>query len=71
MKNTTHSRAAYSNQEARDQVGNLYLLPLLAAYRAKELKRGHQPMVITKAGRMVTALQEIEAGCFDFKGHNK
>jgi DNA-directed RNA polymerase subunit K/omega len=67
MKNTTNSRVAYNSCDAAEQAGSLYLLPLLAAARYRELKAGHRPRVITKAGPKITALQEIEAGVFEFQ----
>jgi DNA-directed RNA polymerase subunit K/omega len=35
---------------------------LIASARVRELKRGHHPKLVTKAGPTVTALQEIEKG---------
>jgi DNA-directed RNA polymerase subunit K/omega len=35
---------------------------LIASIRARELKRGHMPMVTCNNGFNVTALREIEAG---------
>lgn len=67
MKNTSNSLAAYSSQEAAAACGNLYLLPILAAQRFRELQGGDHPRVNTTAGLKVTALQEIEAGCFAFQ----
>ena len=58
----TESRARYTSEEAVTAVGNRYDLVLIASKRVRELKRGHRPKVITKAGPAVTALQEIEKG---------
>ena len=43
-------------------IGNRFELVLVAAARARELRRGHRPLVNTPNGNVVTALQEIEAG---------
>ena len=59
---TTESRVRYTSQTAVDQVGNRYDLILIASQRARELSNGHRPKIDTKAGRVVTALQEIEQG---------
>jgi DNA-directed RNA polymerase omega subunit len=58
----TESRARYTSEEAALAVGNRFDLVLIASQRVRELKRGHHPKLITKAGATVTALQEIEAG---------
>ena len=58
----SESRARYTSEEAVDQVGNRFDLVLIAAARVRELKKGHMPKVTTKAGPIVTALQEIEKG---------
>jgi DNA-directed RNA polymerase omega subunit len=44
-------------------IGNKFDMVLIAAARARELKRGHARHVKTDNGPIVTALQEIEAGC--------
>lgn len=67
MKDTTNSRAAYNSQDTVDAVGNRYLLPILAAQRFRELRQGDVKRVKTDAGLKITALQEIEAGCFAFQ----
>jgi DNA-directed RNA polymerase subunit omega len=56
------SRIRYTSEEAVNQVGNRFDLVLIASARVRELKRGHRPKIITKAGHTVTALQEIEQG---------
>jgi len=43
-------------------IGNRFELILVAAVRARELKRGSRKLVNTKNGNVVSALQEIEAG---------
>ena len=43
-------------------VGSKFDLVLIASARARELKRGHQPKLLSNNGPMVTALREIEAG---------
>jgi DNA-directed RNA polymerase subunit omega len=43
-------------------IGNRFELVLVAAQRARELRRGHAKMVNTKNGFIVSALQEIEEG---------
>jgi DNA-directed RNA polymerase omega subunit len=47
---------------AAQQVGNKFDMVLIAAARARELKRGDIRRVKTDNGPIVTALQEIEAG---------
>ena len=58
----TESRARYTSEEAANMVGNRFELVLIASQRVRELKRGHRSTLNTKAGPIVTALQEIEAG---------
>jgi DNA-directed RNA polymerase subunit omega len=58
----SESRARYTSEEAALMVGSRFDLVLIASARVRELKRGHQPKLLTKAGPTVTALQEIEAG---------
>jgi DNA-directed RNA polymerase subunit omega len=58
----TESRARYTSEEAVNMVENRFDLVLIAAQRTRELKRGHKSLLNTKAGPVVTALQEIEAG---------
>ena len=58
----TESRARYTSEDAVSMVGNRFDLVLIASARARELKRGYQPKLVTKAGPTVTALQEIEKG---------
>jgi len=58
----SESRARYTSEEAALMVGSRFDLVLIASARVRELKRGHLPKLITKAGPTVTALQEIEAG---------
>lgn len=43
-------------------VGNRFNLVLVAAQRARELRRGHHKLINTSAGPVIGSLQEIEAG---------
>ena len=54
--------ARITSQAAVEQVGNRYDLVLIACIRARELTRGHIPLVSKKGGPVVTALREIEEG---------
>jgi DNA-directed RNA polymerase subunit omega len=54
--------ARITSQSAVEQIGNRYDLVLIASIRARELKRGHHPLVNEKGGPNVTALREIEEG---------
>ena len=56
MSNGTTSEAATL------MIGSKYDMILLATARARDLKRGHAPLVEKTNGNIVTALQEIEAG---------
>jgi len=47
---------------ASTRVGNKFDMVLIAAARARELRRGDARRVNTDNGPIVTALQEIEAG---------
>jgi DNA-directed RNA polymerase subunit K/omega len=67
MKDQTQSGAGLSNENTRAAVGNMYMIPVLAATRYRELKQGHPKRVITNSGPKVTALEELEAGCFEFQ----
>ena len=58
----SQSRARYTSEEAANMVGNRFDLVLIASQRVRELKRGHRSTLNTKAGPMVTALEEIELG---------
>jgi DNA-directed RNA polymerase subunit omega len=58
----TESRARYTSEDAVSMVGNRFDLVLIASARVRELKLGYQPKLVTKAGPIVTALQEIEKG---------
>ena len=51
-----------SSEEAKNMIGNRYDLVLIAAQRARELKRGDKPRIMVKNGPAVTALKEIEQG---------
>jgi DNA-directed RNA polymerase subunit omega len=54
--------ARVTSQAAVEAVGNRYDLVLIATARARELKRGHQPLTDKRSGNVVTALREIEDG---------
>jgi DNA-directed RNA polymerase omega subunit len=58
----SESRARYTSEEAAIAVGNRFDLVLIASQRVRELRKGHRAKLLTKAGPVVTALQEIEAG---------
>jgi DNA-directed RNA polymerase subunit omega len=62
MYNKGNYMARITSQAAVEQVGNRYDLILIASLRARELKRGHIPLVEKKGGHNVTALREIEQG---------
>jgi DNA-directed RNA polymerase omega subunit len=51
-----------TSQLAAKAAGGLYDLILIASVRARELKSGHAPKIVTKDGSTVTALREIEEG---------
>lgn len=51
-----------TSQKAAEMVGNRFDLVLIAAARARELKKGHLPKVNSKNGPTITALREIEEG---------
>lgn len=54
--------ARYTSQLAAEMIGNRYDLVLVAASRVRELRTKYIPLVQTKSGPIVTALEEIEAG---------
>jgi len=58
----SESRARYTSEEAAIAVGNRFDLILIASQRVRELRNGHRAKLTTKAGPVVTALEEIEAG---------
>ena len=43
-------------------IGNRFDMILVACVRARELKRGHTPKVITRSKPVVAALEVIQAG---------
>jgi DNA-directed RNA polymerase omega subunit len=51
-----------TSQLAAKAAGGLYDLILIASVRARELKSGHAPKIVSKDGSTVTALREIEEG---------
>jgi len=54
--------ARITSQKAAEAVGNRFDLVLIAAQRARELKKGYEPKVTCDNGSSVTALREIEEG---------
>lgn len=50
------------SQDAVKAVGNRYDLVLIASQRVRELKRGHQPKLVSKNGPLITATMEVAAG---------
>ena len=54
--------ARLTSERAAAAVGNKYDLVLIAARRARELKRGWRPLVQCDNDVLVTALREIEEG---------
>ena len=54
--------AGLTSEHAVEALGNRYDLVLVASQRARELRRGHAPKIVTKYGAMVTAILEIEEG---------
>lgn len=54
--------ARITSQKAAEMIGNKFDMILIAAARARELKRGHAPKVKCDNGPNVTALREIEEG---------
>ena len=54
--------ARLTSERAAAAAGNKYDLVLIAARRARELKRGWRPLVQCDNDVLVTALREIEAG---------
>ena len=57
--------ARLTSERAAAAVGNKYDLVLIAARRARELKRGWRPLVQCDNDVLVTALREIEQGFVD------
>jgi DNA-directed RNA polymerase subunit omega len=55
--------ARYTSQRAAAQIGNKFDMVLIAAARARELRRGKRSLLIEDTSTpTVTALQEIENG---------
>ena len=63
--------ARISSQKAIAVIGNKYDMILIAAARAKELRKGSQPKVEKIGGPCVTALREIEQGHIDMNYFTK
>lgn len=54
--------ARITSEVASIKIGNKYDMILIAAARARELRRGDAPKMITKNKPIVTAIREIENG---------
>lgn len=54
--------AGLTSEHAVEALGNRYDLVVVASQRARELRRGHAPKIISKYGAMITAILEIEEG---------
>lgn len=54
--------ARITSEVASNKIGNKYEMILIAAVRARELKRGHARKVSKENKPIVTALREIEEG---------
>jgi len=61
--NKEHNHMArISNEKAREKIGNLFDLVLIASARARELSHGHYPHINCDDKPTVKALREIEEG---------
>ena len=54
--------ARITSEVASIKIGNKYDMVLIAAARARELRRGDAPKMVTKNKPIVTAVREIELG---------
>lgn len=54
--------ARITSEVASIKIGNKYDMVLIAAARARELRRGDAPKMVTKNKSIVTAVREIELG---------
>lgn len=54
--------ARITSEVAGRQIGSLYDMILIASRRVRELRSGHQPLIVTEDGDLVTAVREIEQG---------
>jgi len=54
--------ARITSEVAMNQIGNKYLMILIAAVRAREIRRGSKSLVESSNGPCITALREIEQG---------
>ena len=54
--------ARITSEVASIKIGNKYDMVLIAAARARELRRGDAPKFLTKNKPIVTAIREIELG---------
>jgi DNA-directed RNA polymerase omega subunit len=56
--------AKITSQVAASKVGGQFELVLVASQRAREIRRGSAPRVVTNSGPLVTAVKEIEEGLY-------
>lgn len=63
--------ARITSQKAIQAIGNKYDMILIAASRARELRRGSTPKVSKLNGPCITALREIEEGHIDMDYYMK
>jgi DNA-directed RNA polymerase omega subunit len=54
--------ARITSEVAAEMAGNRYDLVIMAAQRARELKRGYRSKMQSDNGPIVTAIREIELG---------
>lgn len=54
--------ARITSEVAGRKIGSLYDMILIASRRVRELRSGHQPLIATEDGDLVTAVREIEQG---------
>lgn len=59
--------ARITSQKAMEAIGNKYDMILIAASRARELRKGSAPKVSKLNGPCITALREIEEGQIDME----
>ena len=62
MKKSIELTNSIDTDKCVSNIGTRFELVLVAAMRARELRRGHRKLVNTPNGPIVSALQEIEAG---------
>lgn len=54
--------ARISSEKAVEMIGNKFDLILVASNRAREIKNGSAPKLLSDNGPIITALREIEEG---------